>query len=363
MSRTSLLASVLVILSSSASSQTVYDDFNGAAINPALWTGAYSGFSQSGGFLHLTDPFGAIVSSVVFSGDFDTVLDWQNFAGQSASPSCPSLLGLEVFRSPGFPAGGSMRLETGPSSNIVFHAKIWDDANSTSVESFHSVPAAGVTAGRLGISRVGATGRCYYDIGAGWVFAGEVKGLFTESVYLAIEGEAALGGGSLTVDLDWVTMGPDCNSACGSKGGSTYCTAGVSASGCQASISASGTASASAPSGFSLNVASAEGARDGLFFFGTSGRQSNSWGTSSSYQCVMTPVKRGGVLQGSGTQGLCDGTFSQDLNALWCPSCPKPQKNPGAGAWVQAQLWYRDPANTSNQTTGFSNAIEFLVGP
>jgi hypothetical protein len=55
--------------------------------------------------------------------------------------------------------------------------------------------------------------------------------------------------------------------------------------------------------------------------------------------------------------------MSQDLNALWCPTCPKPQKNPGAGTTVQAQLWYRDPLNTSNQTTSLSNAFEFVLCP
>ena len=38
--------------------------------------------------------------------------------------------------------------------------------------------------------------------------------------------------------------------------------------------------------------------------------------------------------------------------------------NPGAGAVVQAQLWYRDPFNTANnQATSLSDAIEFLVLP
>ena len=69
------------------------------------------------------------------------------------------------------------------------------------------------------------------------------------------------------------------------------------------------------------------------------------------------------MLPGIGTAGLCDGSFSQDLNALWCATCPKPAKNPGAGAVVQAQLWYRDPLNTSNRTTSLSDAIEFLVNP
>ncbi len=140
-------------------------------------------------------------------------------------------------------------------------------------------------------------------------------------------------------------------------------TAGVSASGCSALLSSSGTASASASSGFTVTASAAEGAKDGLFFFGANGRQANAWGSGTSYQCIVPPVARAGLLGGVGTSGLCDGAFSQDLNALWCPSCPRPLKNPGAGAVVQAQLWYRDPFNTSNQTTSLSDALEFPVAP
>jgi len=142
----------------------------------------------------------------------------------------------------------------------------------------------------------------------------------------------------------------------------SYCTAGTSASGCRALLSASGTPSASSSSGFLLSAATVEGAKDGLFFFGVNGRQASSWGPGTSYQCVAPPVKRAGLLAGSGTAGLCDGSFVQDLNALWCPTCPKPLANPGAGTTVQAQLWYRDPKNPGGQTTSFSDAIEFLVG-
>ena len=78
---------------------------------------------------------------------------------------------------------------------------------------------------------------------------------------------------------------------------------------------------------------------------------------------MVPPVVRAGTLSGTGTTGACDGAFSQDLNALWCASCPKPAKNPGSGVLVQAQLWYRDPASTSNQTTSLSDAIEFPVNP
>jgi hypothetical protein len=142
-----------------------------------------------------------------------------------------------------------------------------------------------------------------------------------------------------------------------------YCTPGTSSNGCQAVMSAVGTASATATSGFTVLASSVEGAKDGLFFYGQSGQQSNSWGTGTSFQCVVTPVKRGGLLTGSGTAGLCDGTFSQDLNARWCPACSHSNHNPTSGQKMQLQLWYRDPFNTSNQTTSLSDALEVDVGP
>ena len=142
-----------------------------------------------------------------------------------------------------------------------------------------------------------------------------------------------------------------------------YCTAGTSAIGCQAMISASGTPSASAASGFTITVAGLEGQKDGLIFFGSNGRQANPWGSGTSFQCVVPPVVRTPLITGTGTTGVCDGVYIKDLNAEWCSTCPFPAKNPGVGALVQAQGWYRDPQNTSNQTTSLSNAIEFSVCP
>jgi hypothetical protein len=74
---------------------------------------------------------------------------------------------------------------------------------------------------------------------------------------------------------------------------------------------------------------------------------------------VVPPVQRAGLLSGGGTIGLCNGSFMQDFNLLWATV---PAKNPGPGALVQTQLWYRDPQNTSNQTTAFSDALEYQVG-
>jgi hypothetical protein len=144
----------------------------------------------------------------------------------------------------------------------------------------------------------------------------------------------------------------------------SYCTAGTSASGCQALIATSGTPSATAEWGFSLLVQNMEGAKNGLFFYGTNGKQANPWGNGSSFVCVIPPRLRGDLLVAEGsTAGACDGFLTQDLNARWCPTCPKPAHNPGAGAVVQAQLWYRDPNNTANVDTSMSDAIEFTVLP
>ena len=74
---------------------------------------------------------------------------------------------------------------------------------------------------------------------------------------------------------------------------------------------------------------------------------------------MVPPVIRTSLLTGAGTAGLCDGAFSLDMNAVWTN---QPAENSGAGATVQAQLWYRDPFNTANnQATSLSDAIEFVV--
>jgi hypothetical protein len=138
-----------------------------------------------------------------------------------------------------------------------------------------------------------------------------------------------------------------------------YCTAGITASGCQALLVPSGTPSASAPSGFTVDATGVEGNKDGLYFYGFNGPQANSWG--SSYNCVVPPVLRTPLLNGNGTTGACDGTLGRDFNAYW--SGAPAAKQPVAGQSVCLQLWFRDPANTSNQTTSLSDALEVVVQP
>ena len=136
----------------------------------------------------------------------------------------------------------------------------------------------------------------------------------------------------------------------------------MSASGCTAAISATGAASATSSSGFVVIASGVEGLKDGLFFYGQNGQQANPWGNGTSYQCIVPPTKRGGLQTGNGTVGLCDGVVSQDLNALWCPSCPGLGQPPTLGK-IQLQFWYRDAHSTSNPKTSLSDALEVDACP
>jgi hypothetical protein len=140
----------------------------------------------------------------------------------------------------------------------------------------------------------------------------------------------------------------------------SYCTAGTTASGCNALLSSTGTASRSSATGFVVAVGGSEGQKDGTLYFGTGGPQANSWGNGTSLQCVVPPVTRTGVLRGSGTFGACDGALQMDFNA-WMAA--NPSRAPQAGETAYAQAWFRDPMNTSNQSTSLSNALAFTVCP
>lgn len=147
---------------------------------------------------------------------------------------------------------------------------------------------------------------------------------------------------------------------CGASAAVSYCSAGTTAAGCNALMSATGTASASASSGFTIDVTALEGSKDGLLFFGTSGRQANTWGSGTSFQCVAPPVRRTALQTGTGSSGLCDGTFTLDFN-VWMAA--HPAQAPVVGSVTQMQTWFRDPLNTSNQSTSLSDALEFTIAP
>ncbi len=258
-----------------------------------------------------------------------------------------------------------------------------DDGTGWAFEAKHVAPdgAAGNDFGR-----VCAVHEHFYLFGSPLADPGPAPGLTNAGSGTSFEGPPALNevqplvaldleagaefATSLGIDGYWIVVGAPKDGGVGAAyvlwrvfPPVNYCTAGTTTSGCQAHLTAAGNPSATASAGFNFIAYNVEGSKDGLFFFGVNGRQANPWGNGTSYQCVVPPVKRAGLLTGTGSAGNCDGVFFQDLNAHWCPTCPKPQKNPGAGTIVQAQLWFRDPLNTSNQTTSLSDAIEFGINP
>lgn len=139
-----------------------------------------------------------------------------------------------------------------------------------------------------------------------------------------------------------------------------YCTAGTTSSGCVTSIGWSGAPSASGATSFDIDVASVEGQKQGLLFYGldNSGFTPSPWGTG--FFCVKPPVQRTFVQSSGGTLGVCDGALTLDWNAFHA-ALPGALGQPfAAGQRVFMQAWFRDPQ--SAPPTAFSNALEFTLG-
>ena len=118
--------------------------------------------------------------------------------------------------------------------------------------------------------------------------------------------------------------------------------------------------SASAGSGFTLNVANVEGAKQGLMFYSVSGRTVALW-NGNSFLCIKAPTQRFGTQVSGGTANQCNGSFAADWN-LFIANAPLAQGQPFVGCeTVQAQAWFRDPP--AGKSTNLSNALEFYVAP
>lgn len=142
----------------------------------------------------------------------------------------------------------------------------------------------------------------------------------------------------------------------------SYCTAGTSTNGCVPSISPSGSPSVSASSGFTIHVSNVEGGKQGLVFYGISGRNASAWGSgSTSFLCVKSPTQRMTLASSGGTSGQCNGALSIDWLA-YLSANPFALGAPfSGGVTVGAQAWYRDPPAV--KTTNLSNALEFVTVP
>jgi hypothetical protein len=177
---------------------------------------------------------------------------------------------------------------------------------------------------------------------------------------LAFVGDAY--GSFLSSSTDLGNPGSYTPIPCGPPPPVSYCTAGTTSSGCEALISWTGTPSATATSGFTLTVNNLEGQKQGLLFYGVSGRAASAWGVGgTSYLCVKAPTQRTTTQSSGGTAGACDGTLALDWNA-WRDANPTALGSPfSAGQIVDAQGWFRDPPAV--KTTSLSNGLEFVLQP
>ncbi|MBM3987870.1 MAG: VCBS repeat-containing protein [Planctomycetes bacterium] len=142
----------------------------------------------------------------------------------------------------------------------------------------------------------------------------------------------------------------------------TYCTAGTTTNGCNATLSSSGTPSVSAVSGFTLSVANVEGQKQGLIFYGITGRNAASWATgSSSFLCVKAPTQRMNTLNSGGANNTCTGSFAIDWRD-WMAARPTALGQPlSSGQVFNGQCWFRDPSAPG--TTNLSQGLEWTLCP
>jgi hypothetical protein len=148
----------------------------------------------------------------------------------------------------------------------------------------------------------------------------------------------------------------------GTSSPDVYCTSSLTTNFCVPAMTTAGVARASAASGFVLAAASVEGQRQGLIFYGTSGRLALPWRPgSTSFQCVRQPLQRMDVQSSGGVAGGCAGLLATDWNAF-IATHPAALGAPVApGLVVDAQAWFRDPGAPG--LSNLSNAVEFTVQP
>lgn len=135
-----------------------------------------------------------------------------------------------------------------------------------------------------------------------------------------------------------------------------YCTPKTTASGCVPAITTTGSPSASASSGFNIGATKVLPGMFGLLFYGTSGPASLPF--QGGFLCVQPPLTRTAV-QIAGGAGLCGGTYALDFNAYVATGFDPALV---AGAIVNAQYWFRDPAEPIHGS-GLTGGVRFTLCP
>ena len=155
---------------------------------------------------------------------------------------------------------------------------------------------------------------------------------------------------------DFEVFEPDCELT------TVYCTAKQTSCGNTPSIGASGTPSATARGGFDVTCSNVPEGALGILIYTGAGQANPPTPFQGGWFCIGSPFKRSSVvLDTTGTPGLCDGTFSIDMNAL-AQGTGFPIPGPAlkvVGNHITCQFWGRDTPTSSM----LSDALEYVVGP
>lgn len=138
-----------------------------------------------------------------------------------------------------------------------------------------------------------------------------------------------------------------------------YCSAKVNSQGCTPAIGWNGTPSASASTAFDVSASQVLSNKSGLLIYGFARASTPFQGATL---CISPPIRRTPVQDSGGNAPPvdCSGVFHFDFNALV-------QGGSDAllvpGTTVDAQYWYRDPADPTGFGSGLSDALEFTIQP
>jgi hypothetical protein len=145
-----------------------------------------------------------------------------------------------------------------------------------------------------------------------------------------------------------------------------YCTGKVNSLGCLPAISSTGHPSITMTSGFVVRGANVRNNKNGLLFYGTTGRSSLPF--QGGTLCVKTPLKRTGSINSAGAPppaNDCSGVFSIDMNTFaHSPGPPVPLPALTVpGTTVDCQWWGRDQGFPAPSNTTLTDALEYVVCP
>jgi hypothetical protein len=149
-------------------------------------------------------------------------------------------------------------------------------------------------------------------------------------------------------------------------GALAYCTAKTNSLGCVPFVGASGAASATATSGFVVTCSQVRNLKNGLLFYGLSGRANAPFHGGT--LCVRQPLARCVLLNSGGHPAPaidCSGVYSMDMNAFASGALggnPLPALRV-QGTMIDAQWWGRDPGFPIPNNTTLSNGLEYTVCP